>query len=63
MIEQMARAVENACVVVACITKGYSESKHCRSGKVDSFEPKSFVKTYILHTFSPTLTVRRAGTL
>ena len=37
MIEKMARAVENASVVVACVTPGYSESRHCRTGKVDSF--------------------------
>ena len=32
MIEAMARAVENADVILACITQGYQESKNCRTG-------------------------------
>ena len=32
-IGAMAEAVENADMVIACITRGYQESQDCRTGK------------------------------
>ena len=33
-LESMARAVENASVVLVCVSQKYKESPNCRSGKI-----------------------------
>ena len=35
-LESMARAVENASVVLVCVSQKYKESPNCRSGKDDN---------------------------
>ena len=32
-LESMAKAVENACVVLVCVSQKYKESPNCRSGE------------------------------
>ena len=44
-LESMAKAVENASVVLVCVSQKYKESPNCRSGKI----------TYLITTQPPTI--------